>query len=165
MTGSTRLFPTGTTTTRSNAPRSGCRPTRFTRSTKAWDCTPLSAGFASALEDGELAVVQGVGYPNPSRSHFQSLAVWHTALPDQPAEASGWLNRCLAAHAPGPRRRCPGVTREHLGTSSSPRRSGSHCPLPDWPRPAPPTPGAQKRPGRRRAAGGAGSRKLPSCGR
>ncbi len=61
---------------------------------------PALGGFASAMEAGELAVVQGVGYPNPSRSHFQSLAVWHTALPEQTVEAPGWLNRCLTARHP-----------------------------------------------------------------
>jgi uncharacterized protein (DUF1501 family) len=48
------------------------------------------------LEAGELAVVPGVGYPNPSRSHFQSMAVWHTARRD-PSEHTGygWLGRAL----------------------------------------------------------------------
>jgi uncharacterized protein (DUF1501 family) len=58
---------------------------------------PALGRFAKALEAGVLAIVQGVGYPNPSRSHFQSLAVWHTARRDQTGDASGWLNRCLAA--------------------------------------------------------------------
>ena len=79
---------------------------------------PALGGFASALEEGELAVVQGVGYPNPSRSHFQSLAVWHTALPDQPAEASGWLNRCLAAQNLGPGGDAPA---RHVSISELPR--------------------------------------------
>src|SRR5438067_5789104 len=31
------------------------------------------------LQAGQLAVVPGVGYPNPNRSHFESIAIWHTA--------------------------------------------------------------------------------------
>src|SRR5438034_3518352 len=31
------------------------------------------------LQAGHLAVIPGVGYPNPSRSHFESMAIWHTA--------------------------------------------------------------------------------------
>jgi uncharacterized protein (DUF1501 family) len=53
---------------------------------------------ASLLERGELAIVQGVGYPNPSRSHFQSMAVWHTARPDPEEHGGpGWLGRVLDA--------------------------------------------------------------------
>src|SRR5262249_55088861 len=40
---------------------------------------PNLAGVADLLQRGELAIVQGVGYPNPSRSHFRSMAVWHSA--------------------------------------------------------------------------------------
>ena len=50
------------------------------------------------LEAGLLTIVQGVGYPNPSRSHFESMAVWQTARRD-PAEHAGlgWLGRGLDA--------------------------------------------------------------------
>src|SRR5215831_13586028 len=44
------------------------------------------------FEAGQLAVVQGVGYPNPSRSHFESMAVWHSARRDPTEHAgAGWL--------------------------------------------------------------------------
>src|SRR6202171_48329 len=47
-------------------------------------------------EAGQLAVVPGVGYPTPSRSHFTGMAVWHTARLD-PADHTGygWLGRAL----------------------------------------------------------------------
>jgi len=45
-------------------------------------------------EAGALALLPQVGYPNPSRSHFVSMAVWHTADPERKA-ASGWLGRLL----------------------------------------------------------------------
>jgi uncharacterized protein (DUF1501 family) len=48
-------------------------------------------------EDGHLAIVQGVSYPNPSRSHFVSRGVWHTARRDPGREQGvGWLGRGLA---------------------------------------------------------------------
>jgi uncharacterized protein (DUF1501 family) len=54
--------------------------------------TPL----AGAWESGRLAVVQGVGCPNPSRSHFVSRAVWHTARLDARGRYGvGWLGRAL----------------------------------------------------------------------
>jgi uncharacterized protein (DUF1501 family) len=40
--------------------------------------------------------VQGVGYPNPNRSHFRSMDIWHSARPDT-FERSGWLGRYLSA--------------------------------------------------------------------
>jgi uncharacterized protein (DUF1501 family) len=50
-------------------------------------------------EGGRLAVVPGVGYPNPNRSHFESMAIWHTARFDgEDIRASyGWLGRALDA--------------------------------------------------------------------
>jgi uncharacterized protein (DUF1501 family) len=48
------------------------------------------------LKSGQLAIVQGVGYPNPNRSHFESMAIWHSARFD-PEERNdqGWLGRAL----------------------------------------------------------------------
>src|SRR6266545_919810 len=48
-------------------------------------------------ERGRLAVVPGVGYPNPNRSHFRSMATWHTARLDEEEGRSsyGWLGRSL----------------------------------------------------------------------
>ena len=39
---------------------------------------PSLRDFGKLLEAGQLVIAQGVGYPNPSRSHFQSMATWHT---------------------------------------------------------------------------------------
>src|SRR5271165_752209 len=43
---------------------------------------PALGNFGKLLEAGQLVIAQGVGYPNPSRSHFQSMATWHTARLD-----------------------------------------------------------------------------------
>ena len=45
-------------------------------------------------EEGQVAVVQGVGYPNPSRSHFRSMDIWHTCEPDK-IGSEGWLGRAI----------------------------------------------------------------------
>ncbi len=47
-------------------------------------------------DQGKVAIVQGVGYPNPNRSHFRSMDIWHSAAPDT-FERSGWLGRYIAA--------------------------------------------------------------------
>src|SRR5262249_26126146 len=57
---------------------------------------PSMRRAAEMVDDGRLAIVQGVGYPNPDRSHFRSMAIWQTAQPDQPGpESHGWLGRAL----------------------------------------------------------------------
>jgi uncharacterized protein (DUF1501 family) len=69
---------------------------------------PAMTDAAKLLESGRLAIVQGVGYPNPSRSHFRSRAIWETARvnrgpenrSDETADGAGWLGQALDA---GPR--------------------------------------------------------------
>jgi uncharacterized protein (DUF1501 family) len=56
---------------------------------------PALVGFPKLLEDKQLAVVQGVGYPNPNRSHFESMAIWNTARLDAKRDTTGWLARTL----------------------------------------------------------------------
>lgn len=48
------------------------------------------------IQAGHLTAVPGVGYPNPNRSHFESMAVWHTARFDpEGRKGYGWLGRVL----------------------------------------------------------------------
>jgi uncharacterized protein (DUF1501 family) len=57
---------------------------------------PALREFGKLLEGGRLAIAQGVSYPNPSRSHFQSMATWHTArLDPEEHKGPGWLGRGL----------------------------------------------------------------------
>jgi uncharacterized protein (DUF1501 family) len=59
---------------------------------------PAMRGAGKLLEAGRLAIVPGVGYPNPSRSHFQSMAIWHTARFDPKDHTGpGWIGRGLDA--------------------------------------------------------------------
>jgi uncharacterized protein (DUF1501 family) len=61
-------------------------------------------GFKSLYDAGHLAVVQGVGYPNPNRSHFRSTEIWQTAADSNRVERYGWIGRyfdnCCAGVAP-----------------------------------------------------------------
>jgi uncharacterized protein (DUF1501 family) len=50
-------------------------------------------GLRAAFEAGTLAIVEGVGYPNPIRSHFKSYEVWHTADPRGRASGQGWIGK------------------------------------------------------------------------
>jgi uncharacterized protein (DUF1501 family) len=49
-------------------------------------------GLRPLWEQGQLAVVQGVGYPNPNRSHFEAMDIWQSADPKGLAK-TGWLGR------------------------------------------------------------------------
>jgi uncharacterized protein (DUF1501 family) len=63
---------------------------------------PSLGGFGKLLEAGQLVIAQGVSYPNPSRSHFQSMATWHTArLDPEEHKGPGWLGRGLDAAGKG----------------------------------------------------------------
>lgn len=55
---------------------------------------PAMSGFAKLWEDSQLAIVQGVGYPNSDRSHFSSMDIWHKASRSK-TERYGWLGRAL----------------------------------------------------------------------
>lgn len=57
---------------------------------------PNLSKLKAMYDAGKVAIVQGVGYPNPNRSHFRSMDIWHSARPDV-FEHSGWLGRYVAA--------------------------------------------------------------------
>ena len=50
------------------------------------------AGMERLYKDGRMAIIHGVGYPQPSFSHFNSMAYWHTAAPNSGA-SYGWVGR------------------------------------------------------------------------
>lgn len=54
---------------------------------------PALSGFKALFDAGHLAIVQGVGYPNPNRSHFRSTEIWQTASDANRFEKYGWLGR------------------------------------------------------------------------
>jgi uncharacterized protein (DUF1501 family) len=51
-------------------------------------------GLQPLLQSGSLGIVQGVGYPNPDRSHFESMDIWQSADPARQT-ATGWLARSV----------------------------------------------------------------------
>ncbi|RJP39065.1 MAG: DUF1501 domain-containing protein [Phycisphaerales bacterium] len=68
---------------------------------------PSADGLKRLYDDGLLAVVQGVGYPNPNRSHFVSTEIWETGDPTQ-RRHTGWVGRyfdacCAGADPPDPK--------------------------------------------------------------
>jgi uncharacterized protein (DUF1501 family) len=56
---------------------------------------PDLGGLAKVLQNQQLAIVQSVGYPNPNRSHFESMAIWQSARLKPAGDTPGWLARYL----------------------------------------------------------------------
>jgi uncharacterized protein (DUF1501 family) len=79
---------------------------------------PALRGFADLLQDQQLAVVQSVGYPNPNRSHFESMAIWHTAHLEPTADTPGWLAKHLDCKPASPGSDVPAL---HIGTELLPQ--------------------------------------------
>ena len=55
---------------------------------------PALAPIKELYEQGKVALINGVGYPNPSRSHFRSMDIWHTCEPGKVGN-EGWLGRVI----------------------------------------------------------------------
>ena len=55
--------------------------------------SPALSGFHKLWEASQLAIIQGVGYAQPNRSHFESMDIWHKATASS-TEKYGWLGRC-----------------------------------------------------------------------
>lgn len=51
--------------------------------------------FAKIQQEGQLSILQNVGYPNPNRSHFRSQEIWQTASESDKYLTKGWLGRFL----------------------------------------------------------------------
>ncbi|MES2308212.1 MAG: DUF1501 domain-containing protein [Verrucomicrobiota bacterium] len=58
-------------------------------------------GFKKLYDSGKLSVVQGVGYPNPDRSHFRSMDIWHGGIDPHVHSETGWLGRYFDAQCGG----------------------------------------------------------------
>jgi uncharacterized protein (DUF1501 family) len=56
---------------------------------------PAMEALAGLYREGRLAIVQGVGYPEPDRSHFRSMEIWQTASTEKLPPTAGWLGRFI----------------------------------------------------------------------
>jgi uncharacterized protein (DUF1501 family) len=53
-----------------------------------------AAPFKRLYDEGKMAIIQGIGYPNSNRSHFRGMDIWHTAEPDR-VGTEGWLAQAV----------------------------------------------------------------------
>ena len=55
---------------------------------------PTLGPIKQMYDEGNVAIIQGIGYPNPNRSHFRSMDIWHTCEPEK-VGTEGWLGRAI----------------------------------------------------------------------
>lgn len=79
----------------SNRPKIGIPKEEVINKIQGMGLHPALKGFAKISQDGNLSVIQNVGYPNPNRSHFRSQEIWQTASGSDAFLTTGWLGRYL----------------------------------------------------------------------
>ena len=96
--------------------RCGYKKARWCKLNDQLGLNPGMRSFQQMWSQGQLAVVQGVGYPNPDRSHFESMDIWQTADPHRNIK-TGWLGaastncKTRRFHADDAHRRRPAAAR------------------------------------------------------
>jgi len=88
-------------------------PKEVLQITDALGLHPALARVKPLYDRGAMAIVQGVGYPNPSRSHFKSMEIWQTADPEGRVVRYGWIGRYFDS-------RCPGCAQPTVGVNVGP---------------------------------------------
>ena len=78
---------------------------------------PALKGFSKLLDAQRLSIIQGIGYPDPDRSHFSSMDIWHTARRKAEPNPLGWLGRYLDDALTGNAGDVPAL---HLGPEDQP---------------------------------------------
>lgn len=74
-------------------PRIGIKADQVLKLSDLVGLHPGLTGFKDLYDSGHLSIVQGVGYPNPNRSHFRSTEIWQTASDSETFEKYGWIGR------------------------------------------------------------------------
>lgn len=78
---------------------------------------PALSGFNELLQAGKASIIQGVGYPNPNRSHFESMDIWHTCFRKDQRTEEGWIGRYLQSQGVDQSGDAPAM---HLGNKAQP---------------------------------------------
>ena len=66
---------------------------RLTESNQGIGLHPALGPIKDLYDHGKVSLLQGVGYPNPNRSHFKSMDIWQTANPEGDGQGTGWIGR------------------------------------------------------------------------
>ena len=82
-------------------PKLGIEKSRALTLTDEVGLNPALPGFKDLFDEGNLGIINSVGYPNPDRSHFRSMDIWQSASDSNNYVYTGWLGRCLDAQCNG----------------------------------------------------------------
>ena len=82
-------------------PRLGIAKEKALKLTDEAGIHPALRTFSDLYHEGHLGILNNVGYPNPDRSHFRSMDIWHTASDSNEYLSNGWLGRYLDAQCSG----------------------------------------------------------------
>lgn len=82
-------------------PRLGITKTKALTLTDEAGLHPALTAFKEFYDDGSLAILNNVGYPNPDRSHFRSMDIWHSASQSNEYWTNGWVGRYLDSQCNG----------------------------------------------------------------
>lgn len=85
----------------SSRPKLGIEKDKALLLTDEVGINPALEAFKTLYDDGSLGILNGVGYPNPDRSHFRSMDIWQSASDSDKYIYSGWLGRYLDAQCNG----------------------------------------------------------------
>jgi uncharacterized protein (DUF1501 family) len=77
-----------------NRPTVGVPPDQVLPIDDNYGFSPAMGPLKPLFDQGNMAVINGIGYPNPNRSHFRSMDIWHTAEPEKIA-TEGWLGKAV----------------------------------------------------------------------
>src|SRR3569833_2918205 len=100
---------------RSNRPTLAVADSQVLKINDRLGLNPVMTGLKGLYDQGEVAIIQGVGYPNPNRSHFRSMEIWQTADPDK-IDTEGWVGKYLDAIRDG---RTSALTGINIGDEAS----------------------------------------------
>ncbi len=78
-----------------NRPKLAVRKNEVLRLTDELGFNPALKSLRGLYDNGMMSIINSVGYPNPNRSHFRSMDIWHTASDSNEYLSSGWLGRYL----------------------------------------------------------------------
>jgi len=82
-------------------PKLGIKPETLLKITDEAGFNPALTGFRKLFDGGRMAICNGVGYPNPDRSHFRSMDIWQTGSNADEYLNTGWIGRLLDSKCKG----------------------------------------------------------------
>lgn len=84
-----------------NRPSLGIKKNEVLKVSDSLGFNPAMEGLRSLYDEGLMSIINSVGYPNPDRSHFRSMDIWHTASDSNEYLSTGWLGRYLDSSCSG----------------------------------------------------------------